>query len=159
MGTDIGDDGSSRCFSTGSGAGESSAETCLYPPCFSCVGTSGGAGAGAGLEAGGSVELRESMPLRRSFEKSDGRFVGGAGAVKRDEPSGTLVGGSGRGDDGAGVGVEGRGDEAAVATRLSATSVSRTAVGVPGAFSTENFSCRYRASVSNLCRAIERQIG
>jgi hypothetical protein len=160
MGTDIGDDGSSRCFSTGSGAGESSAETCLYPPCFSCVGTGGGgAGAEAGLEAGGSVELRESMPLRRSFEKSDGRFVGGAGAVERDEPSETLVGGSGSGDDGAGVGVEGRGDEATVATRLSATSVSRTAVGVPGAFSTENFSCRYRASVSNLCRAIERQIG
>lgn len=112
-----------------------------------------------GLDTGGSVELRESMPLRRSFEKSDGRFVSGAGAVERGEPSGTLVGGSGSGDDGAGVGVEGRGEEAAVAIRLSATSVSRTAVGVPGAFSIENFSCRYRASVSNLRRAIERQIG
>jgi hypothetical protein len=37
MGTDICDDDSSRCFSMGSGGGlgESSAETCLYPPCFS----------------------------------------------------------------------------------------------------------------------------
>jgi hypothetical protein len=154
MGTDTGDDGSSRCFSTGSGVGESSAETCLYPPCFSCAGTGGG-GDGAGAEAGGSVELRESMPLRRSFEKSDGRFVGGAGALERGEPSGMLVGGSDSGDDAADVG----GDEAAVAARLSATSVSRTAVGVPGAFSTENFSCRYRASVSSLCGPIEHQIG
>jgi hypothetical protein len=126
----------------------------LYPPCFSWDGV----GADAGAEAGGSVALRESMPLKRSFEKSEGRFVGG-GAVERGEPSGTLVGGRGSGDDGAGVGVAGRGGETALATRLSATSVSRTAVGVPGAFSTENFSCRYRASVSSLCWGIERQTG
>ena len=159
MGTDTGDNGSSRCFSTGSGAGESSAETCLYPPCFSCAGTGGGAGAEAGIELGGSVELRESMPLKRSFEKGDGRFVGGAGAAERGEPSGTVVGGRDSGNDGVGVGVEGRGDEAAVAARLSATSVSRTAVGIPGVFSPENFSCRYRASVSNLYWPIGRQIG
>ena len=55
-----------------------------------------------------------------------------------------LLGGRDNGDDGvgAGVGVVGRGEVGAVVTRLSATSVSRTAVGVPGAFSTENFSCR-----------------
>jgi len=64
-------------------------------------------GAGAGTEAGGSVELRESMPLRQSFEKGDSRFVGGAGAVERGEPSGTLVKGSSSGDNGAGVGIEG----------------------------------------------------
>ena len=83
------------------------------------------------------------MPLSRSFEKSDVRFVGVCMAG-RGEPSRMLVGGIDSGDDGVvvGVGVVGRGDAGAVATRLSATSVSRTAVGVPGAFSTENFSCR-----------------
>jgi hypothetical protein len=83
------------------------------------------------------------MPLRRSFEKSEGRFVGGCTA-ERGEPSGMFVGGRDSGDDGVvvGVGVVGRGDTGAVTALLSATSVSRTAVGVPGAFSTENFSCR-----------------
>jgi len=106
----------------------------------------------AGIEIGGGggcgcgcVVLRESMPLRRSFEKSEVRFVGGCTA-ERGEPSDMLVGGRESGDDGvvvgAGVGVVGRGDKGAVATRLSATSVSRTAVGVPGAFSTENLSCK-----------------
>ena len=110
------------------------------------------------MGVGGSVEFRDNMFLKRSFENSDGRFVGGPGAVGRGEPSGTSVGGSGSGD--AGVGAVGLGGETAKATRLSATSVSRTAVGVPGAFSTENFSCRYRASVSNLCcRTIKRPIG
>jgi hypothetical protein len=154
MGTDTGDVSSSRCFSTRSGVGERSAEDCLNPACFSCGGTCVGAGAGVG----GSVELRDNMLLRRSFENSDGRFVGGAGAVGRGEPSRTSVGGSGSGD--AGMGAVGLGDETAKATRLSATSVSRTAVGVPGAFSTENFSCRYRASVSSLCcRTFKRPIG
>lgn len=83
------------------------------------------------------------MPLRRSFENKEGRFVG-ACAAERGEPSGMLLGGRDSGDDGvgAGVGVVGRGEVGALVTRLSATSVSRTAVGVPGAFSTENFSCR-----------------
>ncbi len=55
-----------------------------------------------------------------------------------------LVGGIDSGDNGVivGIGVVGRGDASAVATRLSATSVSRTAVGMLGSFSTENFSCR-----------------
>lgn len=98
-----------------------------------------GGGGGCGC---GCVVPRESMPLRRSFEKSEGRFVGGCTAGRGD--SGMLVGGRERGDDDVvvGVGVVGRGDTGAVATRLSATSVSRTAVGVPGAFSTENFSCK-----------------
>ena len=86
------------------------------------------------------------MPFKRSFEKREVRFVGGCTAARGGEPSGMLVGGSESGDDGVvvgvGVGVVGRGDPGAVATRLSATSVSRTAVGVPGALSTENFSCR-----------------
>ena len=145
IGTDIGDFGSSRCFSTGSGVGERSTEACLYPACFSCA----GAGAEVGVAVGGRVALRESMPLRRSFEKSEGRFVS-VGAATRGEPSGTLVGGSGSGDDGAFVGVTGRGDEGVEPTRLSATSVSSTAVGMPGVFSAENFSCRYRASVRSL---------
>ena len=83
------------------------------------------------------------MPLRRSFEKSEVRFVGVCTA-ERGEPNEMLLGGRDSGDDGvgAGVGVVGRGDVGKLATRLSATSVSRTAVGVPGAFSTENFSCR-----------------
>ena len=88
---------------------------------------------------GGRVALRESMPLSRSFEKSEGRFVS-IGAVVRGEPSGTLVGGSGSDDDGAFVGVTGRGDEGVAPNRLSATSVSSTAVGMPGVFSAENFS-------------------
>jgi len=54
--------------------------------------------------------------------------VGGAGEVKQGKPSGTRVGGSSSGDDDAGVGVIGLGGEIAVATRLSATNVSRTAV-------------------------------
>jgi hypothetical protein len=95
------------------------------------------------------------MPLRRPFEKSEVRFGGGCTA-ERGEPSGMLVGGRESGDDGVvviagvGVGVVGRGVTGAIAARLSATSVSSTAVGVPGAFSTENLSCRWRASVSNL---------
>ena len=114
----------------------------------------GGEDVVAGIEIGGGggcgcgcVVPRESMPLRRSFEKSEGRFVGGCTA-ERGEPSGMLVGGRESGDVGVdvgagiGVGVVGRGDKGALATRLSATSVSRTAVGVPGAFSTENFSCK-----------------
>jgi len=64
--------------------------SCLNPPCFSCAGTGGGAGA----VAGGCVLLRESMPLKRSFEKSEARFAG-AGAPERGEPSGILVGGKG----------------------------------------------------------------
>lgn len=118
----------------------------------------GGEDVVAGIEIGGGggcgcgcVVPRESMPLRRSFEKSEVRFVGGCTA-ERGEPSGMLVGGRESGDDGVvvGVGVVGRGVTGAVATRLSATSVSSTAVGVPGAFSTENLSCRWCASVSNL---------
>lgn len=83
------------------------------------------------------------MPLRRSFENREARFTG-ACTAERGEPNGMLLGGRDNGDDGvgAGVGVVGRGEVGAVVTRLSATSVSRTAVGVPGAFSTENFSCR-----------------
>ena len=81
------------------------------------------------------------MPFRRSFEKREVRFVGGCTA-ECGEPSEMLVGGRESGDDGVVVGVGGRGDTGAVAARLSATSVSKTAVGVPGAFSTENFSCR-----------------
>ena len=154
MGTDTGDFGSSRCFSTGRGVGERSVEVCLYPTCFSCA----AAGAEVGVGVGGRVTLRESMPLRRSFEKSEGRFVS-VGAAARGEPSGTLVGGSGNGDDGAFVGVTGRGDGEMVLTRLSATSVSSTAVGMPGVFSAENFSCRYRASVRSLCWEIERHAG
>ena len=92
----------------------------------------------------GCVVPSESMPLRRSFEKSEGRCVGGCTAERGD--SGMFIGGRESGDDGVivdvGVGVVGRGDTGAAAARLSATSVSRTAVGVPGAFSTENFSCR-----------------
>ena len=71
-------------------------------------------------------------------------------------PSGTLLGGKGSGDGG--VGDVGRGEEGGAAgvvvvvvvTRLSATSVSRRAVGAPAVLSTVNFSCRYRASVSKL---------
>ena len=98
---------------------------------------------GGGSGGGGSVVPRESMPLRRSFEKSEPRF-GGACTGERGEPSGMLLGGRDSGDDGAGigVGVVGRGVMGALEARLSATSVSRTAVGVPGAFRTENFSCR-----------------
>ena len=102
-----------------------------------------GGGGGCGCDCG-CVVPRESIPLRRSFEKSEARFVGGCTAERGD--NGMLVGGRESGDDGviAGVGVVGRGDMGAVtmAARLSATSVSRTAVGVPGAFSTENFSCK-----------------
>jgi hypothetical protein len=54
------------------GVGESSTTTCLNPPCFSW---GAGAGTGMGAGAGGAVLLRESMPLMRSFEKSEGRFV------------------------------------------------------------------------------------
>jgi hypothetical protein len=118
----------------------------LYPPCFSCVSIGVGEDVVAGIEIGGGggcgcVVPRESMPLRRSFENNEVRFVGVCTA-ERGEPSGMLLGGRDKGDDGVGVGVVGRGDASALATRLSATSVSRTAVGVPGAFSTENFSCR-----------------
>lgn len=111
----------------------------------------GGEDVVAGIEIGGGggcgcgcVAPRERMPFRRSFEKREVRFVGGCAAARGGEPSGMLVGGRESGDDGVivGVGVVGRGDPGAVATRLSATSVSRTAVGVPGALSTENFSCR-----------------
>ena len=149
IGTDIGVVGRSRCFSAGSGVGDRSSATCLNPPCFSWV--SIGVGIVAAIETGGvggsadcgcgCVVPRESMPLRRSFEKNVVRFVG-ACTAERGEPSGMLLGGRDSGDDGvfAGVGVVGRGDMGAEATRLSATSVSRTAVGVPGAFSTENFS-------------------
>ena len=107
--------------------------TCLNPPCFSCT-CGGGAGGGAGAD--GAVVPRESMPLKRSFEKSEGRFV----SVARPPPSGTLLGGNGRGEGG--VGVVGRGETGAVATRLSATSVSRRAVGAPAVLSTANFSCK-----------------
>jgi hypothetical protein len=70
-----------------------------------------------------------TMFLKRSFENGDGRFINGAGAVKRDEPSGTSVGSSGSDDDNGGVGVVDLGGETAVVTHLSATSISRTAVG------------------------------
>jgi hypothetical protein len=92
---------------------------------------------GAGV--GGVVLLHESMPLMHSFEKSEGRFV----SVVAGHPaplSGTLLVGSGSGEGG--VGVVGRGETGAVVTRLSATSVSRRAVGVPAVFSTVNFSCK-----------------
>jgi hypothetical protein len=98
------------------------------------------------------------MPLKRSFEKSEGRFVSIAPPGRAAwPPSGTLLGGKGSGDGG--VGVVGRGKEGGavepvvvvvVVTRLSATSVSRRAVGAPAVLSTVNFSCRYRASVSKL---------
>ena len=96
-------------------------------------------GAGAG-GAAVLLLLRESIPLMRSFEKSEGRFVsvapGRAAALR-----GTLLGGSGSGE--VGVGVVGRGEMGcAVVTRLSATSVSRRAVGAPAVLSTANFSCR-----------------
>jgi hypothetical protein len=139
MGNEIGVVGSSRCFSAGSGIGEIGDRTCLNPPCFSCGVTGGGTGMGAG--GGGCVVDRESMPLRRSFEKSDGRFVD-AGMAVRGEPSGTLPGGRGSGDDGEGVGDVGRGDAGALPTRLSATRVSRRAVGAPFVLRTTNFSCR-----------------
>lgn len=98
-----------------------------------------------GAGAGGTVVLllRESMPLMRSFEKSEGRFVSVAPgrAAAAAAPRGTLLGGSGNGEDG--VGVVGRGETGgAVVTRLSATSVSRRAVGAPAVLSTVNFSCR-----------------
>jgi hypothetical protein len=80
---------------------------------------------------------RDSMPLRRSFEKSSDRFAGGSGTAARGEPSGTWLGGSGSGDDiaGPGVGVVGHGDvgRRMLPTCLSPTSISRRAVGVPTA--------------------------
>ena len=100
-----------------------------------------------GAGAGGAVVLlllRESIPLMRSFEKSEGRFVNvapGRAADAATAPRGTLLGGSGNGE--VGVGVVGRGEMGcAVVTRLSATSVSRRAVGAPAVLSTANFSCR-----------------
>ena len=96
-----------------------------------------------GAGAGGAVVLlllRESIPLMRSFEKSEGRFVSVAPG-RAAAPSGTLLEGSGSGE--VGVGVVGRGEMGcAVVTRLSATSVSRRAVGAPAVLSTANFSCR-----------------
>jgi hypothetical protein len=83
--------------------------------------------------------LCESMPLMRSFEKSKGRFVSVA-AGHPVLPSGMLLGGNGSGEGG--VGVVGRGETGAVVTCLSATSVSRRAVGAPAVFNTVNFSCR-----------------
>jgi hypothetical protein len=137
---------SRRCFSTGSGVGERGERTCLNPPppppCFSCGVTGTGTGMGAGAGGCCVVVDRDSMPLRRSLEKSEGRFAGGGGTAARDEPSGTLLGGRGSGDDGTGVGVVGRGDMGALPTRLSPTSVSRRAVGAPAVLRTENFSCR-----------------
>jgi hypothetical protein len=92
-----------------------------------------------GVGVGGAVLLRESMPLMCSFEKSEGCFVSVV-AGRPAPPSGTLLGGSGSGEGG--VGVVGRGETGAVVTRLSATSVSRRAVGAPAVFSMVNFSCR-----------------
>ena len=77
--------GSSRGFST-----ESSRRAPSYPPCLSYISTGGGPGAGAGIEEGGSVERRESMALRRSFEKGDGRFFGDASVVERVTASQTT---------------------------------------------------------------------
>jgi hypothetical protein len=90
------------------------------------------------------VADRDGMPLRSSFEKSEGRFAGGGGTAARGEPSGTWLGawGSGSGDDSAGVGVVGRGDVGMLPTCLSPTSILRRAVGVPAIMRTENFSCR-----------------
>jgi hypothetical protein len=66
------------------------------------------------------------MPLRRSFEKSEGRFAGGGGTAAQGEPSGTwLPVGSGSGDDIAGVGVVGRGD---VGRRMLPTCLSPTSI-------------------------------
>ncbi len=79
------------------------------------------------------------MPLMRSFGKSGARFVG-VGTGARAALSWTLLEGYGSGEGG--VGVVGRGETAAVETRLSATSVSRRAVGAPAVLSTVNFSCR-----------------
>ena len=45
--------------------------------------------------------LRESMPLKRSFEKSEGRFVR-AGPGARAAPSGTWLEGNGNGEGGVG---------------------------------------------------------
>ncbi|SRR6266702_311044 len=129
--------------SAGSGVGERGTTTCLNPPGFSCSG-----GGDAGDEMGGAVVPRESMPLMRSFEKSEVRFVGAGTGARGTAPSGTLLGGNGSG--GGRVGVVGRGETAALVARLSATSVSRRAVGAPAVFSTVNFSCRWRASVSKL---------
>jgi hypothetical protein len=97
------------------------------------------------------------MPLICSFEKSEVRFVSIAPPGRAAwPPSGTLLDGKDSGDGG--VGVVGRGEEGGAVvsvvvvavTRLSATSVSRRAVGAPAVLSTVNFSCRYRASVSKL---------
>ena len=74
----------------------------------------------------------------RSFEKSEGRFVGAGKAARAAAPSGTLLEGNGRGEGG--VGVVGRGETGAEVTRLSATSVSRRAVGAPAVLRTVNFS-------------------
>lgn len=51
------------------------------------------------------------MPLRRSFEKSEGRFVG-ACTVEGGKPSGMLLGGRDCGDDGVNVDISviGRGE-------------------------------------------------
>jgi hypothetical protein len=92
-----------------------------------------------GAGAGGAVLLRESMSLMRSFEKSEGRFVSVV-AGRPVPPRGTLLEGSGRGEGG--VGVVGHGETGAVATCLSAMSVSRRAVGALAVLSTVNFSCR-----------------
>jgi hypothetical protein len=74
-----------------------------------------------------------------SFEKSEGRFV--SVVAGRPAPlSRTLLVGSGSGEGG--VGVVGRGETGAVVTRLSATSVSRRAVGVLAVFSMVNFLCK-----------------
>jgi hypothetical protein len=112
---------------------------------------------GAGTGGCCVVADRDSMPLT---EKSEGRFAGGGGTAAWGEPSGTWLGGRGSGDDGAGVGVVGRGDVGPLPTRLSPTSVSRRAVGAPAVLSTENFSCRKCASVSNLYSSSrERRVG
>jgi hypothetical protein len=74
-----------------------------------------------------------------SFEERRGSFVSVV-AGRPAPPSGTLLGGGGRGEGG--VGVVGRVEIGTVVTRLSATSVLRRVVGAPAVLSMVNFSCR-----------------
>ena len=77
----------------------------------------------------------------RSLEKIEGWFLGGVRGAN-DDLSETLPGGRGSGDHGMGMEFVGRGDPRALATRLSATRVSRRAVGAPATLRTADFSCQ-----------------
>jgi hypothetical protein len=93
IGYGVGVVGNSRCcFSTASGVDEKDER--FESSSLSLFGvTNAGTGMGAGTgRCWVTVVERESTPLGRSFEKSEGRFAGGGGTAARGEPSGASLG-------------------------------------------------------------------